>query len=103
MMIRLEPQMINRHDIIVVDSKNRVISDRRLIRRLDRLYKAKAKAEAKARAKAKAFIFEDSEKLVFDDVTVLLKAGNRTSAFVKLERSNIPELLFEQFSIVIRF
>lgn len=102
MMIRLEPTRSNRHDIIVVDSKNRAISDRRLIARLDKLYKAKAKAEKKA-AKAKAFIFYDSEKLVFDEVTVALKSGNRASAFVKLERSSIPELLFEQFSIVIRF
>lgn len=91
MMIKLETNCINGHDIIVVDSKNRAISDRRLIARLDKLYKAKA------------LVLDDSEKFDFDEVTVLLKSGNRASAFVTLERTNIPEMLFEQFSIVIRF
>lgn len=91
MMIRLEPQMIKRHDIIVVDSKNKPISDRRLIKLLDALYDSRA------------LTLHDDQKFVFDEVTVFLKSGNRAKAFVKLERSSIPELLFEQFSVVIRF
>lgn len=89
-MITLE-QMINGHDIIVVDSKNRAISDRRLIALLDALYESKAPTLKKR------------QKLVFDEVTVLLETGRRDSALIMLERTTIPEILFEQFSIVIRF